>query len=108
MLAMLPTNRQFSSTARLPCRRFDRRAGRLRAVVAEDAVAERGRLLHLVEMLDRHAASAGAGVVSVDLDLLDRGIRPRVDLDPAAVGIEEQRLADVVRLDRRALAASRS
>ena len=81
-------------------------SGDLGAVVAEDAVAEQGRILHLIEVLDRDAAAARAGVVAEDLDLLDRRIRPRVDLDPAAVGVEERRLAHVVRLDRRPLAGA--
>ncbi len=103
---MLPTNRQFSRTARLPCSRSNAGAGDLRAVVAEDAVAEDGRVLDLVEMLDRDPAAAGAGVVAVDLDVLDRRIRPRVDLDAAAVRVEERRLPHIVRLDRRALAGA--
>ena len=86
---------------------IDRRAGGLRAVVAEDAVAEEHRVLRLSEVLDRDAAAARAGVVAVDLDVLDRRVGARVDLDAAAVGVEERRLADVVRLDRRLARRSR-
>ena len=64
----------------------DRRAGGLRAVVAEDAVAEHRRVQRLAEVLDRYAAAAGAGVVAVDLDVLDGRIGARIDLDAAAVG----------------------
>ena len=82
----------------------DRGAGRLRAVVAEDAVAEERGILHLSKVFDRYAAAAGTGVVLVDLDVLDRGIGSRVDLDAAAVGIEERRLAQIVGFDRRLVA----
>ena len=64
------------------------------------------RVLHLLEVLDRDAAAAGARVVVVDLDLLDRRVRPRVNLDAAAVGVEERRLAHVVGLDRRLVAGA--
>ena len=50
-------------------------------------------------MLDRDAAAAWAGVVAADLHPLDGRVRARVDLDPAAVRVEERRLPDVVRLD---------
>ena len=82
------------------------RSGRLRAVVAEDAVAEERRVLGLAEVLDRDAAAARARVVAGDLDILNRRIGARVDLDAAAVGVEESRLADVVRFDRRLLAGA--
>ena len=57
-------------------------------------------------MLRGSPAAARAGVVVGDLDPLDRWVGARVDLDAAAVGVEEGRLADVVRLDRRLLAAA--
>ena len=101
MLATLPTKRQFS-IGNFSCR-IDRGAGRLRAVVAEDAVAEERGVLHLSKVFDRDAA-AGTGVVLVDLDVLDRGIGSRVDLDAAAVGIEERGLAQVVGFNRRLVA----
>ncbi len=79
-------------------------AGDLRAVVAEDAVAKEHRVLDLVEVLDRDAAGARTGVIVVDVDPLDGRIRARVNLDAAAVGIEVQRLADVIGFDRGLLA----
>ena len=84
----------------------ERGARGLGAVVAEDAVAEDRRVLHLCEVLDRDAAAAGARIVVGDLDRLDRRIGPRVNLDAAAVGIEERRLAQVVGLDRRLVAGA--
>ena len=57
MLATLPTKRQFSIGATL-VQQIDRGAGRLRAVVAEDAVAEE-RVLRLSKVFDRDAAAAG-------------------------------------------------
>ena len=64
-LAMLPTKRQFSMAARLPWRRSKAESGYLRAVAAEDAIAEEHRLLHLSEMFNRHAGAARARVVPV-------------------------------------------
>ena len=85
---------------------IDGRSRDLRSVIAEDAVAEERRLLHLAEVLDRDAAAARARVVAVHLDPFNRRIRPGVDLDPAAVGVEERRLAHVVRFNRRAFAGA--
>ena len=64
------------------------------------------RVLHLLQVLDRDAAAAGARIVLVDLDRLDRRIGPRVNLDAAAVCVEERRLAQVVGLDRRLVAGA--
>src|SRR6185295_2984568 len=75
----------------------------LRSVTAEDAIPEKHRLLHLSEMFNRHTGAARARVVAVDLDVFDRRIRPRVNLDSATVGIEEGCFPDVVRFDRRFL-----
>ena len=94
----------FSIVARLPCRRSTADPVVWVRLLRKMQFRNEHRVLHLPEVLDRHAAAAGARVVSVDLDLLDRRIRPRVDLDAAAVGVEERRLADVVRFDRRLLA----
>src|SRR4051812_39311413 len=65
--------------------KVERGPGRLRAVVAEDAVAKENRIVRSAEMLDRDAAAARAGVVVGDLDVLDRRIGARVDLDGATV-----------------------
>ena len=75
-------------------------AGDLGAVVAEDAVPKEHGVLRLVEMFDRHAAGARTGVVAVDLDPFDGRIGTRINLDATAVGIEVQRLADVIGFDR--------
>ena len=83
---------------------IQRRSRGLRAVVAEDAVAKQHGVARLAEMLDRDAAAARARVVAEDLDVLDGGVGACVDLDPAAIGVEERRLADIVRLDWRFVA----
>ena len=54
--------------------KIEGRSRHLRAVVAEDAVAEEHGILRLPKVLDRDAAAAGARVVPGDLDLLNRGI----------------------------------
>src|SRR5206468_5048097 len=81
-------------------------AGRLRTVVTEDAIAEQDRLPRLDEVLDRDPAAARARVVAAHLDPFDGGERSRISLDAAAVGVKEQRLAQVVGFDRRLLARS--
>src|SRR3954471_17186360 len=81
-----------------------RRPRRLRPVVTEDAVAEQHGVLRAAEMLDGHPAAARARVVAENLDILDDRVRSRVDLDAAAVGIEEGRLANLVGLDGRLFA----
>ena len=100
---MLPTKRQFSMAARLPWRRSK----------ADPVICV--RLPRKMQFRKSTAsctcprcstdtpAPHGLGVVPVDLDVFDRRIRPRVNLESAAVGIEEGRLPDVVRFDRRLL-----
>ena len=84
----------------------ERRAGDLRAVVAEDAVAEHRGVERPAEVLDGYTGAAWAGVIADHLDALDGRIGARIDLDAAAIEIEERRLGHVIGFDWRALAGA--
>jgi len=86
----------------------ERRTSDLRAVVAEDAVAEHRGVEHLAEVLYRHTGAARAGAIAGHLDALDGRIGARIDLDAAAIEIEERRLGHVIRFDWRVLAGAGS
>ena len=103
---MLPTNRQLSSGGAAAVQEVERRAGDLRAVVAEDAVAEHRGVERPAEVLDGYTGAAWAGVIADHLDALDGRIGARIDLDAAAIEIEERRLAHVIGFDGRALAGA--
>src|SRR5579871_5517348 len=84
----------------------ERRAGHLRAVVAEDAVAEHRGVERPAEVLDGYTGAAWAGVIADHLDALDGRIGARIDLDAAAIEIQERRLGHLIGFDWRALAGA--
>src|SRR5947207_11495590 len=84
----------------------ERRAGDLRAVVSEDAVAEHRGVERPAEVLDGYTGAAWAGVIGNHLNALDGRIGARIDLDAAAIEIEERRLGHVIGFDGRALAGA--
>src|SRR5579884_2243018 len=57
-------------------------------------------------MLDGYAGAARAGAIADHLDALDSRIGARIDLDAAAIEIEERRLGHVIRFDWRVLAGA--
>src|SRR5690242_6182984 len=84
----------------------ERRAGDLGAVVAEDAVAEHRGVERPAEVLDGYTGATWAGVIADHLDALDGRIGARIDLDAAAIEVEERRFAHVIGFDWRALAGA--
>src|SRR6185312_10890262 len=86
--------------------KVESRAGDLRAVDAEDAVAKHRGVERPAQVLHGYAGAAWAGAVANHLDALDGRISACINFDAAAIEIEERRLGHVIGFDWRALAGA--